>query len=169
MVDVDGKELIMNTEISEKDFIYVNRIGKVIDTPLILETDILPGDEVIVHHNVFRRWYDMRGVEKNSGSYYKNDQYFVSESEIFAYKRDKDWVAVKGYCFVEPINHEDMWSVDPESPNIGKLTYHSEMQPGRCGEPQIVGFTPDSEYEFNIDGKKLYRVLDNQITFTYGL
>ena len=24
------------------------------------------GDQVIVHHNVFRRWYDIRGIEKNS-------------------------------------------------------------------------------------------------------
>jgi len=28
---------------------------------------------------------------------------------------------------------------------------------------QVV-FTPDSEYEFNVDGEKLYRVFDHQIT-----
>jgi hypothetical protein len=32
----------------------------------------------------------------------------------------------------------------------------------------VVGFTPDSEYEFNIEGQKLYRVLSNQITIKYG-
>ena len=31
----------------------------------------------------------------------------------------------------------------------------------------VVGFSPDSEYEFNIDDEKLYRVLSNQITIKY--
>jgi len=31
-----------------------------------------------------------------------------------------------------------------------------------------VGFTPDSEYEFNVDNQKLYRVLSNQVTVKYG-
>jgi len=32
----------------------------------------------------------------------------------------------------------------------------------------VVGFTPDSEYEFEIDGEKLYRILSNQVTINYG-
>ena len=35
--------------------------------------DINVGDTVIIHHNVFRRWYDQRGVERNSSSYFKED------------------------------------------------------------------------------------------------
>jgi hypothetical protein len=31
-----------------------------------------------------------------------------------------------------------------------------------------VGFTPDSEYEFNINNQKLYRILSNQVTLKYG-
>ena len=31
----------------------------------------------------------------------------------------------------------------------------------------LVGFTPDSEYEFIIDGERLYRVLTNQISIKY--
>jgi len=31
-----------------------------------------------------------------------------------------------------------------------------------CGD--IVGFKPNSEYEFNIENKKLYRILSNYIT-----
>ena len=31
----------------------------------------------------------------------------------------------------------------------------------------VVGFTPDSEYEFNIDDTKLYRILSNHITLQY--
>ena len=32
----------------------------------------------------------------------------------------------------------------------------------------VVGFTPDSEYEFEIEGDKLYRILSNQVTINYG-
>ena len=34
-------------------------------------------------------------------------------------------------------------------------------------EGDVVGFKPDSEYEFNIDGQKLYRILSNYITTNY--
>ena len=66
------KELILNTEIfTHKN---VNRNAIVIATPRAVETDIKPGDEVIIHHNVFRRFNDIRGEEKNSRSYFKEDQ-----------------------------------------------------------------------------------------------
>ena len=29
-----------------------------------------------------------------------------------------------------------------------------------------VSFTPDSEYEFTVDGEKLYRMYDHQIAFS---
>ena len=32
-----------------------------------------------------------------------------------------------------------------------------------CGD--VVGFKPNSEYEFNIENEKLYRVLSNYITY----
>jgi hypothetical protein len=35
-------------------------------------------------------------------------------------------------------------------------------------EGDLVGFKPNSEYEFNIDGQKLYRILSNYISINYG-
>ena len=55
---VDGQELLLNTEIS--DHRYVSRSAIVTATPKSENTDIQIGDEVILHHNVFRRWYDIR-------------------------------------------------------------------------------------------------------------
>ena len=66
---IGDSELLLNTEIS--DHRYVSRNGVVLNTPRVNDTEMEDGDEVIVHHNVFRRWYDVRGVEKNSKSYYK--------------------------------------------------------------------------------------------------
>ena len=59
---VGDSELILNTEIFNHQF--VNRTAIVKSAPLIGDTDIQPGDEVIIHHNVFRRWNDVKGVEK---------------------------------------------------------------------------------------------------------
>ena len=63
---VGDSELILNTEIYNHQF--VNRIAKVISTPIIGDTDIKPGDNVIVHHNVFRRWHNQYGT---TGKVYK--------------------------------------------------------------------------------------------------
>ena len=63
---IDDKELILNTEVFNHQ--YINREAKVISIPSLVKTNIEPGDTVIVHHNVFRRWHDMKGVERNSRS-----------------------------------------------------------------------------------------------------
>jgi hypothetical protein len=65
---VGDSELILNTEIFNHQF--VNRTAIVKSIPLIGDTDIEPGDEVIVHHNVFRRWHNVKGIEKNKFSVY---------------------------------------------------------------------------------------------------
>ena len=74
---IDDKELILNTEIFNHQF--VNRKAKVIATPLLFQSPINVGDEVIVHHNIFRRWHDVKGREKNSRSYWKEDKYMEGE------------------------------------------------------------------------------------------
>ena len=74
---IDGGELIVNTEIYNHQ--YVNRNATVISTPIIGNTDIRPGDEIIVHHNVFRRWHNVHGEEKNSRSYFDEQTYIISK------------------------------------------------------------------------------------------
>ena len=78
---VGDKELILNTEIYNHQF--VNRLAKVISVPIIRQTDIKPGDIVVVHHNVFRRWNDVRGREKNSKSYFDENTYIIDFDQIF--------------------------------------------------------------------------------------
>ena len=57
---LDGGELVLNTEIYNHQ--YVNREAIVISTPIIGKTEIQPSDTVIVHHNVFRRWHNVKGI-----------------------------------------------------------------------------------------------------------
>ena len=111
---IDDKELILNSEIS--DHRYVSRVGKVLSVPKAIKTKINVGDEVIVHHNVFRRWYDIRGVEKNSKSYWKENKYFVAEDQIFLYKRNNEWHAPEGYSFIKPIISNNILQNEKEIP-----------------------------------------------------
>ena len=158
---VGDSELIINTEIFNHQ--YTNREAVVISTPMIGDTDIKPGDTVIVHHNVFRRWHNVKGVEKNSKSYFNENTYFINSDQIFLYKRKNKWIAPKGYCFVKPLKAVDKFNIDQEKPLQG-IVKHSD---GTVNVNELVGFTPNSEYEFIVDGERLYRVLSKFITIKY--
>ena len=158
---IDGGELILNTEIYNHQ--YVNREAIIISTPLIGDTDIKPGDTVIVHHNVFRRWHNVKGIEKNSRSFFNESTYFINHDQIFLYKRDKEWTAPKGYCFVKPLKAIDQFNIESEKPLQGIVKYSD----GAIKVGELVGFTPNSQYEFIVDSERLYRVLSNFITIKY--
>jgi len=159
--EVDGGKLILNTEIFNHQ--YVNREAIVVSTPMVGQTDIKPGDTVIVHHNVFRRWHDVKGREKNSRSYFNESTYFIAQDQIFLYKRDDKWKAQKGYCFVIPLKATDQFNIESEKPLQGIIKYSD----GTVEVDDLIGFRPGSEYEFVVNGERLYRVLSNFITIKY--
>ena len=161
--DIDGQELLLTTEIF--DHRYVSRNGIVTATPKQNNTKIQIGDEVIVHHNVFRRWYDVRGIERNSRSYWEENKYFVKSDQIFLYKRNNKWHAPKGYCFVKPIQSNNIL-LEKEVPLRGIAKY-VDKELKDINENDLVGFTPSSEFEFVVDGERLYRVLTNSISIKY--
>ena len=158
--DIGGKELIVNTEIFNHQYVSREAIVKAI--PTVGDTDIKIGDKVIVHHNVFRRWHNQHGIEKNSRSYIDEETYLVQPDQIFLYK-DTEWQAQKGYCFVAPVKSTNKLSVDKEKPLVG-IVKHTD---GTVNKGDLIGFRPSSEYEFIIDGQKLYRLLSNFITIKY--
>jgi len=158
---VGDSELILNTEIYNHQ--YVNREAIVISTPIVGDTDIEPGDIAIVHHNVFRRWHNVRGVEKNSKAYFNESTYFINHDQIFLYKKDKKWIVPKGYCFVKPLKAINQFNIETEKPLQGIVKYSD----GTVKVNDLVGFRPSSEYEFIVDGERLYRVLSKFITIKY--
>ena len=79
------------------------------------------------------------------------------------YKRNKDWTAPKGYCFIQPIKETDQFNTDVEKPLIGIVKYSD----GTVNVGDLIGYRPNTECEFIIDGIKLYRVLSNLITIKY--
>ena len=157
---IGDKELILNTEIFNHQ--YINREAEVISTPLISYSNIKPGSTIIVHHNVFRRWHNVKGIEKNSKNYFNENTYIISQDQIFAYY-DNQWKPMPGYCFVKPIKSFDKFNIDQEQPLMGVIEYADKG----FNKGELVGFTPNSEYEFVIDKQKLYRVLSKFITIKY--
>ena len=158
---VGDSELIINTEVFNHQ--HVNRIARVISTPTVGETDIKPGDEVIVHHNVLRRWHDVKGRERNSKAYFNEDTYLISTDQIFLYKNKEKWQAPNGYCFVKPVKAVDQFNTDSERPLVGIVKYSDKT----VDVGDLVGFRPSSEYEFVVEGERLYRILSNFITIKY--
>tara|TARA_Y100001938_G_scaffold133893_1_gene193759 strand:+ start:486 stop:1070 length:585 start_codon:yes stop_codon:yes gene_type:complete len=159
---IDDSELLLNTEIS--DHRYISRTGIVTSVPKFKNTKIKKGDEVIIHHNVFRRWYNVKGVEKNSRSYYMENKYFVSEDQIFLYKQNNIWKAMDGYCFIKPIKSNII--LEKEVPLRGIIKYVDNNLKDIYKE-DLIGFTSSSEYEFIIEGERLYRVPTNSICIKY--
>ena len=168
-VDVEGKELVVNTEVTERDYMFVNRIGKIIKLPLYNNSELQENDEVIVHHNVFRRWIDVEGIQKNSSSFLNENEYLVSDDQIFAYRRNNKWKSLPNFCFVKPLYKKNKWALKTDENLLGILTYsNSKLDKLGVSIGDVVGFTPDSEYEFNIEGEKLYRIFSHHITIKYG-
>ena len=166
--DIDGKELIVNTEIFNHQYVSREAIVKAI--PTVGKTDIKVGDTVIVHHNVFRRWHNQYGIEKNSKAYIDEENYLVQPDQIFLHKpkaifsyHNRKWQAMKGYCFVTPIKSTDKLNTDKEEPLMGVVKYTD----GTVNEGDLIGFRPSSEYEFVVDGQRLYRLLSKFITIKY--
>ena len=163
---VGDKDLIINTEIYNHQYVSRNAIVKSI--PISTPTKIQVGDEVNVHHNVFRRWLDIKGVEKNSRSFIDENNYCVKQDQIFSYKRNNKWLPVDGYCFVKPIKNKNTYSNQQEKELVGIIKQvDTKLKSFGIKENDLVGFIPNSEYEFVIDGERLYRVLSNHISIKY--
>ena len=163
---IGDKSLITNTE----NFTHqnVNRNAIVLAVPKDMDTEIKIGDEVIVHHNVFRVWKDIRGVEQNSKSYFKEDQYFVQQDQMYLYKQNNQWKSIDNYCFIKPIHSLSKFDTENEQPLVGVLKYtNNSKYLKKLNVGDLVGFTPRSEYEFIINGERLYRVLTKAITIKY--
>ena len=159
----DGKELILSS--SKEDHTTTNRSAVVISTPLYYSGPIEPGDVVIVHHNVFRLYYDMKGNEKSSWSFLRDNTFMVTIEEMFLYKKPVgEWQAISPYCFVEPIKakEKDILSSDINEALFGTMIYKNSDQENVQVNDQVI-FSPDTEYEFKIDGRILYRMRTQNI------
>ena len=165
-VKVGNKKLIVNTKI--ESWTFVNRFAEVIEVPLAFNTGISKGDIIVIHQNVFRTFYNMRGEKKVSRSWFKDNLYFVSLDQIYLYKNKKSWNTFNDRCFVQPIKNEDNFSVEKEQKLKGILKYSNNyLKSLNINVGDIVGFKPNREWQFLVDDKRLYCMKSNDIVIKY--
>jgi hypothetical protein len=165
-IQIDGKNLVLNTKIESWKF--VNRLAKVVETPIAFKTKIKKGDTIIVHQNIFRVFYDMRGEKKKSRSFFKNDLYFCSVDQIYLYKNKNKWNTFGDRCFIQPIKDNSSITLDKEQKLIGILKYgNSSLEALEINEGDKVGYTPNGEWEFLVDKERLYCMKSNDIVIKY--
>ena len=159
---VDDTDLIINSGI--EDHRFISKKAVVVSTPAAYTTKINIGDELYIHHNIFRRWYDQKGKERNSSTHFKDDLYFVSLEQIYMYnlKTHLD------YCFVKPLKNQSVLENRKEQPNVGIVKYSNESLEALGITPgTLITFTPNSEFEFIIEGERLYCMKSNDIALTH--
>ena len=161
-IKVGDKKLVVNTKI--ESWTFVNRIAKVIETPIAFKTNIKKGDTIVIHQNVFRTFYDIRGDKKVSRSWFKDNIYFVGLDQIYLYKNKKGWHTFGDRCFVQPIKNNNSLTTDKEQKLVGILKYgNSTLEALKINEGDKVGYTPNSEWEFLVDKDRLYCMKSNDI------
>jgi len=166
-VKVGDKKLIVNTSIEDHKFI--SKRAKVLSVPIAFNTDIKEGDEVIVHHNIFRRWYDVRGNEKNSAQYFEDDKYFCNLDQIYLYKENNQYKPNLNYCFVKPLLDKSDLRTQKEKPLIGIMKYpNSFLEDQGITKGTVVTFKPNSEFEFIVGDERLYCMKSNDIVLNHG-
>lgn len=112
------------------------------------------GDKVILHHNVFRKWFNVKGHLKDSSNFVKKDTFQANTDMIFAYDRGDGWKSVDGWIFVKPIEKsiEDIWNTGNHETQTGIVKIADE----HVGEK--VFFEEWCEHKYYIDGELLYRM-----------
>jgi len=163
---VGDKTLVLNTKI--ESFKSVNNLAIVVETPKAFKTDIKKGDIIVIHHNVFRVFYDIKGVKKNSRSFFKDNLYFCAIDQIYLYKNTGDWKSFGDRCFVMPLKNKDSLRLNKEQKLIGILKYgNKSLDALKINPGDVVGFTPNSEWDFLIENQRVYCMKSNDIVIKY--
>jgi hypothetical protein len=165
-IDLNGDKLIVNSSI--ENFKLINRKAVVIATPTAFVTPIQEGDEVIVHHNVFRRYYNHKGKEVDSSRTFDDNKYLCQYDQIYLYKRMVKWNSVGERCFIMPIKNKDDWSLEPEQRNKGIVKIGNKtLESLGINEGDLVGFKSNREFEFIVNKQRLYCMESNDILVKY--
>lgn len=162
---IANKEFIVNTTI--EDAAFVNRLGVVSAVPSGGQIPL--GSLVVVHHNVFRTYLDMRGEKRKSNEYFRDNQYLVNPSKIYMYADGDKWKTTEDYCFISPVDYmqnSEIYRSDKQKEEHVGVVRHGKIKNVDIGD--MIGFTKNSEYQFNIQGEKLYRMKNNDICIKFN-
>ena len=154
VTEKDG--IIINTGIENHK--YTNRYAELLSKPIHDDSELMVGDICIVHHNCFRTYYDMKGKQRKSAEYFRNNTYLIPEEKMYLYKRNEVWKPIKDYCFISPVSYsqqDDVYVPKEEEEHVGHVRFGNS---DNFKQGDLVGYRKNREYEFDIDGEKLYRM-----------
>ena len=165
-IKVGEKKLMLNSSI--EDFKFISRTAKVVSVPIAFKSSVNVGDVVIIHHNVFRRYYNQKGEAVDSSKLFKENLYFCQPDQVYLYKRDNEWKPIGTRCFVMPIKNNNHFSMDKERKHIGVLKIgNKSLEALGITEGDLVGFKANREFEFIVDDQRLYCMESNDILLKY--
>jgi len=165
-VKINNKNLILNTSIEK--FKFINNRAVIVKTPKAFNTVLKEGDEIVIHHNVFRRYYNQKGEAVDSSRKFIDDLFFCQPDQIYLYKTNNKWKSFGDRCFVAPIKNKDPLTLDKEQKNIGILKYGNKLLEAKgISEGDLIGFPSMREFEFIIDNTRLYCLHIDDILIKY--
>ena len=89
MKDIGDIQFI--TSVSQEDHMVSNRFATVVSLPMEYSGEIEAGDTLLVHHNVFKFYYDMQGRQKSGRSHLKDNLFLIDNEQFFLYKKKDKW------------------------------------------------------------------------------
>lgn len=162
--ELSGKQFI--TSSTEEDHSVTNRIAVVKSVPLKYDGPIKPGDELIVHHNIFRIYHDMKGREKSSYAHLFGNTFLIDPFDIYAYRRnDGQFTAITPYVFISPVDKmsESIIENNIATEELTGVIVYSNDDSKDLTVGRMIKYKPHIEYEFNIEGKRLFRLNVNNV------
>ncbi len=164
-------EIYIETKFNE----FEHRVmeGEVVGIPEKYKTQVAIGDTLYFHHHVV---ITPQVLDENNDLYqvnYSPDGGHATQSYIVKKKDTDEIIALDDWVFLDPIKPEpklksdilELVSFEEEVNYKGKIMYASDKikELGlKIGD--VVWFTKNSDYEMQIDDKKLWRVLIQNLT-----
>tara|TARA_B100001094_G_scaffold83530_1_gene79848 strand:+ start:339 stop:917 length:579 start_codon:yes stop_codon:yes gene_type:complete len=164
-------EIYIETKFNE----FEHRVmeGEVVGIPEKYKTQVAIGDTLYFHHHVV---ITPQVLDEKNDLYqvnYSPDGGHATQSYIVKKKDTDEIIALDDWVFLDPIKPEpklksdilELVSFEEEVNYKGKIMYASDKikELGlKIGD--VVWFTKDSDYEMQIDDKKLWRVLIQNLT-----
>lgn len=161
--NIAGVEFI--TSVSQEDHTATQRYAEVVEVPMGYSGDVKIGDTIIVHHNIFRKYYGMNGNEKSGFGHIIDDLFLVDLDQAYLHShKDSEWYSIDDFVFVKPIESTLSLSIDIYEQNQGIVTFTNKklFSQGITAGTRVI-FTPYSEYKFVIGEDTLYRMRTKDI------
>lgn len=159
---IGDSSLIINTSIEHaKD---VQRIGVVRSLPIHFKGDLMVGDEIVTHHNVFRITFNDKGVPMQSDFHFKDDLFFIDDELIYLKIRNGEISSYNDNVFVEPIKEDTLFEGEKLAERQGIIKFTSEaLKKLGVITGTKIHFRKHCEAEFNIFGMNLYKMQEKRI------